>query len=411
MKKNNWIKVAAASGAVLVLALAGCAGGSDDNAGSTGGSGDGGSSSEGNKTIIAGVSAPKTGPVASAGEGQACGFEAFFDAANKAGGIGGYDVKVETRDNQYEGQASATIAQELVAEGAVAIFAGGTVPIDGARGATTASNVVLLGAGDGAAFAPPQAPGDYSVYPRYQDDMASAIDYAATDLDAKKVSVVLALGAGDASMAAADGAAAKAGVELGTTVELNLKEPQWAAWAKQLKDAGAEAVYVQHVDTTLAQLQKESANIGYTPKWILAPFGYGPGYLELAGDLAEGTVIAQWAWPSVATEEASVTEFIAAVEGYSDACAAILDNPNVGVGYNHAAILAHGIELAAADGDVTGETIAAALQEVSGEPFGTVPSVTFTAESHAGGDQVSYWTVTDGVLVNSGDWRDVVVAD
>ncbi len=401
MKNTRWMKAGAASGLVLTLALAGCAGGGGDT---EGGDAEGGA----NKTLIVGSSVPKTGPVAAAGIGQACGVEAYFDAVNKAGGINGYDIEVVTKDNQYEGQAAATVAQELVAEGAVAIYAGGTIPIDGARGATQAAGIPLVGAGDGAAFTPPKAPGEFTTYPRYQDDMATAIDFFLNDLDLKSVSAVLALGAGDTSIEAFPEVVEESGAEMGALVQLNLRDPQWAAWAKQLKDAGADAVYVQHVDSTLAQLQKEAANIGYSPVWLLPPFGFGPGYIELAGDLSEGTYVSQWASPSTATDEEAVKKFVEDVEGYSDECAAIVNDANVGTGYNHAAVIAYGIEKASEDGEPTGETITEALQDVDGEAIGTAPSLTFTDDSHAGTTSISFGQVKNGVLEQAGDWREIV---
>ncbi|MFT4011723.1 MAG: ABC transporter substrate-binding protein [Nocardioidaceae bacterium] len=400
MKKMQWTRVAIVTSAAAALALTGCSGSSG---GDTGGG-------DGAKKIVVGSSVPLTGPVASAGKGQGCGFEVFFDAANKNGGIAGYEVEVSTKDNQYEGSASATVAQELVAEGAVAIFAGGTVPVDAARGATQSSGLMLTGSADGAAFAPPQAPGEYGVYPAYADDMAAAIDYAAEGLGAKSVSVVLALGAGDNSIERLPEIEKAGKAEVATSIEMNLADPQFASWAKQLKDANADVVYVQHVDTTLAQLQKEADNIGYNPKWILTPFGYGPGYLELAGDLAEGTTVAQWAWPSAATDQQSVKDFVAAVEDYTPECAEEVDNPNTNVGYNHAAIIGKAIELAAESGEVNAETMTAAIADYEGA-LGTIDNVKFSDDSHAGGQGVSYWEIKDGKLELAGDWRPVGSAE
>ncbi len=400
MKSKQWTLVAAASSVSMVFAIAGCSG-----AGAQGSNGSDG------KTVTIGASVPKTGPVASAGIGQGCGVEIYFDAANKAGGINGYKVNVETKDNQYEGQASASIAQQFVANGDVAVFTTGTVPIDAARGATSAANVPLFGGGDGAAFAPPKAPGDFTTYPRYQDDMASAIQFAAKDLSASKVSIVVALGAGDASAAALPTIIKGSGSQLGTLVQMNLKDPQWAAWAKQLKDANADAVYVEHVDTSLAQLQKEAANIGYKPKWIVTPFGFGPSYLKLAGDLAEGTYVSQWSWPTAAKDEKSVQKFVADVKAHGGDCAKLVDDPNVAVGYNHAALMAYGIEKASKDGGtVSGETIAAALKNLDKQAIGTSPAITLTDKSHAGTTTVSYWQVKSGALVSVGDWRPILSA-
>lgn len=403
MKNHGRIRAAAtASGVMLTLALAACG-----NSGSDAGSGSGGATA-GDKTLIVGASVPLTGAIASAGQGQSCGVQIYFAAANAAGGVDGYHVNVEAKDNQYEAQAAATIAQEFVNEGAVAIFTTGTVPIDATRGATQSANVMLAGAGDGATFTPPKAPGEFTTYPRYQDDMAAAIDFSVDTLGEKKVSIVDALGAGDASSAALPDVIAASGAELGTLVQMNLRDPQWAAWAKQLADAGAGTVYVEHVDTTLAQLQKEAANIGYKPKWIAPPFAYGPGYLELAGDLAQGVYITQWAWPAAATEQPNVQKLLADAKAFGGQCAELVNDPNVVVGYNHAAVIGRAIEEASKDGaEVTGESMSEALNKINDAAVGTSDSMSFTADSHAGTQAIAIWQIQGDTLAPVSDWKKI----
>lgn len=399
MKTVRWTKVVLASTAAITLGTTGCSGGASSQ-----------TSENGNKVLTVGLSVPQSGPIASAGSGQACGFEAYFKAVADGGGINGYEFEAKKVDNQYDPAAAATVARDFVSEGAFAVYVTGTATTDASRPALHAAGVPLFGTGDGAAYAPPKAPADFGFYPRYVDELTTAVDFLVNDLQKKKVSFVnLAGGSGAETTAAFSETVKETGAEVGVNPSIPTNTTDFSAFAQQLKEANADAVYAQVTDTTLSNLQKAAHAIGYDPTWMVAPFGYGPAYHKLAGDLAEGVYVSQWFHPAVDKDNESVQKYLKDVAALGGKCAEDVSDPNVGIGYNVAAIMVHGVEQATKDGgEPTADALVKALH-LDGQTLGTAESLTYTDESHAAVSSVAYYQIQGDTLKQVGDWRPLII--
>lgn len=396
MKNKLWSVLALTSAAAISLTA--CAGGGGDEA------------ATGDKEALKiGVSAPLSGPVAAAGTGQACGIRAYFEAANADGGINGYPVDVTVVDNVYEPATAATDAREFAADEAFAVTVIGTATAEAARPALQPQGIPLFGTGDGASFVPPKWEGDFGYYPQYADDAIGAVDFIADELGADSFSFVNVSGAGEAATEAVPGAAENVGIELASNQAIPVSATDFSPYAQSLKSAGAPVVYAQLTDTQFSNLQKEADAIGYEPDWVLWPIGFGPTYLELAGDLAEGVYVGQWATPSTETDDPEVQAYIDAIELLDEPDCSDPSETNLQTGYGVAAVMAHGIEQITADGEEpTREAFIEALQNVESQSIATTNEITYSSDSHAGIDTVSYWQVTDGVLKNVTDWQPIL---
>ena len=67
------------------------------------------------KEIVIGSVVPLSGPLATLGKPLAEGASACFDMVNSNGGINGYQIRFETRDDLFDPKATVTKTQEIIA--------------------------------------------------------------------------------------------------------------------------------------------------------------------------------------------------------------------------------------------------------------------------------------------------------
>jgi branched-chain amino acid transport system substrate-binding protein len=368
--------------ATATLLLTGCAGSaSDSNGGPTG------------KELTIAVSTPLSGPAAAAGAGNLCGVEAYLEMVNSSGGIGGYTFKVKGEDNKFDPATAATIARNVASDDNVfAVAIAGSAPLDASRPTLQAAQIPTFGVGNGSAYVPPAWAGDYGYLPPYEGEASSAAQFISSNLKLNTASLVYV---DTATGQPASESFPPAYEAAGGTVALNEPIPSattdFSAAAQKLKDAGAPVVYAAILDTQLAGLQKAAHAIGYDPKWVTWPIGYGPTYLKLVGDLAKGVYASQWAWPASQTSEPGVKEFVAAV---NSKCPDALGDGGVANGYGMASMIAAGVkQLSDAGKDVTRANFVSDFA-VNGETVGITPNMTISADDHSAVSSNSYWQVT-----------------
>ncbi len=115
MKTVTWTRTAAlASCAVLTVSLTSCAGEEEKV------------SANGNKILTVGLSVPESGPIASAGIGQACGFKAYFEASLE---IAASMDKIARLQASHVSQANKEAAELMSAAIETGIKATGSEPV------------------------------------------------------------------------------------------------------------------------------------------------------------------------------------------------------------------------------------------------------------------------------------------
>lgn len=385
MRTARRLKLVAASGAVFLLGLTGCAGG-EGNSDDAGGGG----------KITIGVSVPLSGSVGATGSAALCGFETYIAAANAADAFNGFEAELDTKDNQFDPSAAATIARDFATEEVSAVFIVGTLIADASRAVLEAAEVPTFVVGDGAAYSPPKNDTEFGYNPVYLAEFRAALEFMKSEGN-EKLSAVSAAGAGGQAIADAwANIGDEIGFESGPAARIPNETQDFSGFAQQLKDGGATAVFSSLQETNLASLQKAADAIGYHPTWVVTGFGFGPTYLEAAGQLAEGIYVSQWNTPAAESDDPAVQQYLEDVEKFGKDCDPAA--PNVAIGYNQAAILGHALTEATKDGEApTSESIVNALQ-LDGEAIATTPSVTFNDKSHAAVQSVSFWKVTaDGM--------------
>jgi branched-chain amino acid transport system substrate-binding protein len=160
---------------------------------------------------------------------------------------------------------------------------------------------------------------------------------------------------------------------------------------QRAKGQGAQYVIVQNVSSPAAQLAKDIQSQGLDVKFVGLNWAGDELFIELAGDAADGAVAAMPFAP------ASVdVPGLAEPREYLEGEGGDLDEQGVHYvqGWYTAALMAEGIKQAAESGEVTGESLKQALEELPEFDTGEVSApIDFSGDSHAGMPGVKLYTV------------------
>ena len=379
---------------LAVIATMGC-GSLGGNSSSGSGSGSGGA----DKTIKIGLHSILSGPAATAGTGTDAGVQAYLKKLNEKGGINGYKFTFNEQDNGYNPAQSATVGRTLIDDRVFAIVSEGTEPLKALAPLTSAANIPVFSETDGATLTPPTKPFDhvYGVNPVYTRVAAQGAVFIADTLKETRAALVYLNFNGE--VVAKDAFPAMFKSRGGTVVDvesIEVKTNDYAPFVQKLKASNAPVVYTFILDSQVAAIQKAAAAIGYNPKWVAWFFGYTPGYVKLAGNLAAGSYVSQFQWPLSDRSDAGVQAYLEAMKQYYPS---EIDSPTAEQGWTFGAIIARGVTEATKGGKkLTTEAFTAALDNINGERLGLI-SITYNSQTHAGASKSGYYQIqADGSL-------------
>lgn len=194
MKTPRRLVALTAAVAVTSLALTACGRDDDDN----GGGDTAGVTSdpcpdavnEDNGCIYIGMISDFTGPFAPIGGPMVEGSQAFWQAVNEAGGIGGYDVDISTyvKDNTYNETTHAQVYNEIKDDILMLGHSMGTAHTNGILEDALNANMVVLPASLGSNWI--LEDGVMHIGTSYCAEAMNAVDYAVDELGAKSIGVV-----------------------------------------------------------------------------------------------------------------------------------------------------------------------------------------------------------------------------
>jgi branched-chain amino acid transport system substrate-binding protein len=365
--------------AVSVAALLGTAacGSGGDSGGSDG------------KTLTFGLSTILSGPYAAYGEvGQ--GVEAYFKQINAAGGVNGYKLKLDSKDNAYQANQSVAINRQFTAAGHLGIFELGT-PATQAALRSKSSDVPLLCAANGDLFTPPEVSSAYTVDPEFSRIGLFEADFIMENLKQNKYAFAYENDdLGTPALKVVPGYVKDKGGELLAEVPIDAAATDFSSAAARLKSSGATIVQALVGTAAFAGLQKAADAIGYHPKWVTFFTQMNAAYPGLVGDLAEGV----YADNFLLNSGAGFDKFSASMKKYY---------PKVGtsqfaqLGWSLAAFTVDGLKIASDGGKKpTRSSLVKALDTLENHPSGLLPSVTFNDESHVAGTQSAMFQYVDG---------------
>lgn len=285
---KNVIKGAALA-CVAGLVVAACStGGSSSTGSSAGGIKAGPGVDVKTKTITLGVLTPLSGAAALIGKPLTAGQQAYFSYVNAHGGIGGWKVALDVKDDQYNPQLHVQDYNQIVNSVAFIGQSLGSPTTQAIESAAQSASVILGTAAQSSAFVNHAV--NAVIGTPYAIDVANALDYLTQKLGKAhaKIGIVYQ---NDAY--GADGLkgylAAKAAYHFNDVAHATyaVTDTSFTSQALAMKNAGAQYVVVTAIPTAAATLIGTAAAIGYHPQWILQ----GPAwseYLMTSTGLASG---------------------------------------------------------------------------------------------------------------------------
>lgn len=378
------------SAAALGAGVTACGG--DDEA-TTGGGGGG----ESAQTVKVGGIFDLSGATADVGTPYADGVKAFVENWNAKGD--GPRIELTSEDYKYDVAVAERLYTRLKSDGVVAIQGWGTGDTEALRGKITADKIPFMSGSYAETLQnPSETPYNFVVGTTYSDQIRLALQY----LNDEAAGAQVALFHNDSPFGESP---LKAGQEKAKELGLGFKAYAMPAEAtdyvpqlNRAKAQGAKYVIVQNVSTPAALLAKNIKEQGLDMKVVCLNWCGDEQFIELAGEGAEGTLGVLPFAPATADAEGLAQP----AEGARG------DLQSKGVhfvqGWYTMAVMAQGIKAAAEKGDVTGESLKAALEELEAVDTGGVSApIDFSGDSHAGMPGAKIYEVKDGKWTEASD--------
>ena len=362
-------------------------------------------------TIKVGAIFDLTGATADVGTPYGEGVKGYVEWRNANGGIEGRQIELISADYAYKVDQAELLYTQYVQEGVVAFQGWGTGDTEALRGKVAADKIPFMSASYSAALLDMEAaPYNFLVGTTYSDQAIIAIRWAMEDWAAAGNSGMpsVALIHHDSPFGQSPVEDAKAFADANGVAFMSLAMPKatdFVAELAQMQQFGANYVIIHTVSSPAAVLVKDAASQGLmdSMKFITMNWCGDEGFIELAGDAAEGVIgTIPFTPPSVP------------VAGHDDAAAFLAEKgttlQDASLHYTQGwwtmAVMAEGIERVLKSGDeLTGENIKAALETIQNFDTGDVTSpLSFSSSSHRGNNSLRLYQVQDGKWVAISDF-------
>jgi branched-chain amino acid transport system substrate-binding protein len=356
---------------VLGLTVSACGGDDDEPSG-------GGAGGEGQQTVKVGGIFDLSGATADVGTPYAAGVKAFVDKWNEAGD--GPKIELISEDYKYDVAIAERLYSRLKSEGVVAVQGWGTGDTEALRGRITADRLPFMSASYADTLTDPsETPFNFVVATSYSDQMRLALQHIADEsAGAQVASFHHDSPFGESPQKAGEEKAKELGLGF-KTYAMPADATDYVPQLNRAKAQGAKYVVIQNVSTPAAQLAKNIKEQGLDMKVVCLNWCGDEQFIELAGDGADGALGVLPFAPATADAEGLAQP--------AEGAGGNLESQGVHFvqGWYTMAVMAEGIKAAAEQGDVTGESLKTALEELDAFDTGGVSApIEFTSESHAG---------------------------
>jgi branched-chain amino acid transport system substrate-binding protein len=400
--------------ALLAVALAATAcGGDDDTADTATGEGTeatatgdatGGDTAASGDPIPIGAIFDRTGATSDVGGPYGDGAVAYVEWLNENGGVDGRPIDLSHADYAYDVAQAEQLYSDYVSQGVVAFSGWGTGDTEALRPKITSDELPFIsGSYSEELRDPAETPYNFVVALTYSDQIRIALDYIASQNEG--VSLDVAVFHNDSPFGLSPVEDGRAYIEENGwdfTYD-NYAMPSGAAdYFGQLSQAeGADYIIIQNVSSPAAQLASNVAAQGMDATIVCLNWCADEGFIELAGDAAEGSLgVPPWAPPTTAEGD------ISAVTSWLEDNGQSLEDINLHFtqGWYQTSVLVEAIRKVIADGqEVTGPNIKTALEEMDPVETPVSTPIEFSAEDHAGMDSGRVYEVQDGAWVPVSD--------
>lgn len=337
------------------------------------------------KTVTVGAFTPVTGPVPFYAI-LTHAAEACFKWANDTNALNGWKINFVTYDDGYEPARSVAVTRRLVEENKIFALA---APVGTAQSVAVLPYAREVGlpvigpiGGATALFAERLV---FPLLPDYGWSAASNLDYALTDLKAKRVAL---LWENDEL-----GRSGKRGFDLhlsglkmdaAESIPFEVRNTDFTPHVRRLAKANADVVILFGSNANLTAALKAADRIGYQAKWMAPFFTADPTTRKLAGDLLNGVYFSSWLMPVTADDPD--------IKAYRDNVGKLYPNDPVGVfglnGWSNASLFVKGFKALLDSGKpLTRASLVDVMETMKDQNVGGARNVSFMANDHRGARQ------------------------
>jgi branched-chain amino acid transport system substrate-binding protein len=378
--------------AVLALATGVSACGGDDDEEEGGGAAQ--------QTVKVGGIFDLSGATADVGTPYAEGVKGFVDHWNKQGD--GPQIELSSEDYKYDVAVAERLYSRLKSEGVVAVQGWGTGDTEALRGRITADRLPFMSASYADTLVDPaETPYNFVVATTYSDQMRLALEHIAETAPGAQVAVFHHDSPfGESPLEAGEEKADELGLGF-RAYAMPAEATDFVPQLNRAKAQGANYVVIQNVSTPASQVAKNIKEQGLDMTVVCLNWCGDEQFIELAGEAAEGALGVLPFAPATAQAEGLTqpSEYLSSTGGN-------LDDQGVHYvqGWYTMAVMAEAIKTAAENGEVTGDAIKSALEELSAFDTGGISApIDFSAESHAGMPGSKIYEVKDGKWTEATD--------
>lgn len=337
-----------------------------------------------------------TGATSSVGTPYAEGIKAYVAWLNENGGVGGEPVELIQVDYAYNVQQALAAYKRFTSEGIVAMQGWGTGDTEALVKFVAKDKIPVFSASYSAHLMDPaKAPYNFTAAADYSTMGRAGLNYLREtwkESRAPKLAFMFPDNPyGTAPIPAMEEYAKELGFEIVGKENVDLKAIDATPQLLSLKKAEPDFVWTGGTTPSTAVIMKDAQKLGMTCTFFSNIWSSDENIFKLAGDAATGHFGLQGAaiygQPSagmdlirkLTKDEPQMTHYVR--------------------GFVSAMVMCEGMKMAKAGGEVTGESIKAALETMRDfDPMGLAPAVSYFADDHRPNLSVNICTFKDGKL-------------
>jgi branched-chain amino acid transport system substrate-binding protein len=357
---------------LLALALVACGGGDGEAADPSSG------------PVKVGAVFDLTGPTSDVGTTYSEGIRGYVDWLNQNGGVDGRPIELLYQDYGYKVDQAEQLYSQFTGEGVVAFQGWGTGDTEALRGRIADDHVPFMSASLSHVLGDPaEAPYNFLSGTSYTHQIMIVLDWLVENGKTGPVALMHNPSPFGLSPFQQGGKeyADSLGIDL-SAHEMPRAATDYSAELTRIAQSGAKTVIVQNTSGPAAVALGNARDLGLELDFVCLNWCTTAVLVELGGEAADGvygSVI--FAPPGEGVEGLADADAYLRTKGSSIEEKGLL----YGQGWWVMAFMTEGIRRAAATGEVTGESIRAALETLDGLETGGVTSpVTYTATDHRG---------------------------
>ena len=337
-----------------------------------------------------------TGPTSSVGTPYAEGIKAYVAWLNENGGVGGEPVELIQVDYAYNVQQALAAYKRFTSEGIVAMQGWGTGDTEALVKFVAKDKIPVFSASYSAHLMDPaKAPYNFTAAADYSTMGRAGLNYLREtwkESRAPKLAFMFPDNPyGTAPIPAMEEYAKELGFEVVGKENVDLKAIDATPQLLSLKKAEPDFVWTGGTTPSTAVIMKDAQKLGMTCTFFSNIWSSDENIFKLAGDAATGHFGLQGA--AIYGQPSAGMDLIRTITK---------DEPQMTHyvrGFVSAMVMCEGMKMAKAAGEVTGESIKAALETMRDfDPMGLAPAVSYFPDDHRPNLSVNICTFKDGKL-------------